>query len=1508
MKAVKKMKKRHSRSGFTMAEMLIVVGIIVVLTGVSFIAVQRYQRSMAQLECEAVAKEIFVAAQNHLTMAESQGYLGVATAPGSEIQQEENETTQGIYYLVNGGSAPAANSLLELMLPFGSIDETVRARGSYLIRYQLKPATVLDVFYCSQTGKYAHKIEAGEYAALLAARDSVSEGGTTQSNKSARLNYDSAVLGWYGGTGNLPFGSYLDAPKIEVENAERLIVKISNVNKDKTITDVDGNPAKSAMKLIVTGEDSHACMSIVLKIVSETNRVFYDNSEAEFIVVLDDITTKTESGLVNDGLHFADLNKYANSSISTGSAIAFMENEEKKTPKFLPGENITVYAVAYSNEALTNIAYSNEETTNSLFADYDAENSTAMIGNFRHLENLDGAVSGVMEKETGSLASVEITAAQQIVDLGELPESEESGSGASGNGTGNGGSGEGSGASGGGAGEEEVDLTGSGAGSTSDDEKDLSWTGFVEEIKKTKADNADVKVYALGDETGTKAGCYRPVRPSYPLTYKGGYTVGTGVTAVKKEHIIVNVTVDGDGAAGLFGAPTAKLDVSDLTLIDFSITGAGDAGALAGTLANDSTVSNVLVFNSDIRLNDAADGDDGNDLTGAAAPTGIASTGGNAGGLIGSMTGGSVTGSAAALIVSSEAATGANAGGLIGSAAKVAVRDSYAGGHTTGGVYVTTSPDAYNVTAASGTAGGLIGKASGGTTVEYCYSTCSASGNVAGGLIGTADASGDVSVSYSYAVGKALGGTAEGSATGTFLGSGSLKDREDVDFIYAVDMDSEDLLMPATVVEDDDKWKVRNGALPYDTQLDKQYIYPTVNQLYHIKAIKNEEGYTALENQPVHLSTHYGDWEEIKLLADADLALINAERLSAKITLPKEQIADGGVITMLIRGETSHPIAVSNDAYDETKDAFLVLKVTKPASVGGEYTLSLSPVSVVPGVTAENLQTWFSKLKKAGVGVKVPASNDATQTNAEIELNLDDITAADKHFAQLFKTFIPGENISVAVKGGVVTTDKLNAMVKAVMTDTEKNSSTETDNSDPEHPVTRTVAARTNSLFADPKTDDYGDGTDVSIASTASASIANFRHLENLDNAISGVNAPGATLRITKAVQIADLSDKAQVGDQPAELLSWTGFGSTIVNGETDSTGNVKKIKIYKYTETTEETADGYFLPVNPAAIEYDGQGHSITGVVVNTAGEAGLFGALISDSTVKNLELIDFDITATSGNAGALAGTLNSGATIENVLARNSASTTTATVTVTAGTGSAGGLIGSMSGADAKVEYCAAALVVNSSGGDAGGLIGKATGGTVSGSYSGGHTLNGAYSTTAFNVTATGSAGGLIGSTGSATVTNCYSTCSAKGATAGGLVGTASGTFANCYATGLVDGSTKGAFAGSFSGLTDSEKPCLYFETVNSGMAAIGDNTTGVTIRELDENLIKYKEFVGTTWTDAKPYDAKLEKDYDKQYNLKSIGRLIAPTKLTAGTFVATHYGDWPMPGILVNNTKNAG
>ena len=150
------MKRRFNRKGFTLAEVLIVVAIVVVLAGVGFVALFSHMRSMHQLEMDGQAKELFVAAQNHLALAESQGYLGLKTSEGqfgevSTLAMDtpaEGEAEKGIYYFVvgDGADSPNDDTVLNMMLPFASVDETARAGGSYVIRYQKSPATILDVF------------------------------------------------------------------------------------------------------------------------------------------------------------------------------------------------------------------------------------------------------------------------------------------------------------------------------------------------------------------------------------------------------------------------------------------------------------------------------------------------------------------------------------------------------------------------------------------------------------------------------------------------------------------------------------------------------------------------------------------------------------------------------------------------------------------------------------------------------------------------------------------------------------------------------------------------------------------------------------------------------------------------------------------------------------------------------------------------------------------------------------------------------------------------------------------------------------------------------------------------------------------------------------------------------------------------------------------------------------------------------------------------------------------
>lgn len=664
------MKKRRNSKGFTLAEMLIVVAITVILMGVAFISVQYYQRSMTRLEFDGIAKEIFVAAQNHLTSAEGQGYLQ-NTNFGTKGTYEDDEK-DGVYLALK------SDEILELILPFASVDETVRAGGTYIIRYQPSSGTVLDVFY-SLPGKSSMLTVAG---VGLAAEDYITlMGGFTGEGNKARENYSAngkkGVVGWYGGADTLPVGTRLQTPEIIIHNEEILWVEI----KDKNTLSSNG----PSLKLTVKDNVSNTQLAFDLSLLAD-DRVQSLTDEDEYhryAVILDDITTA--------GMLFSDL-------------------KDINGKSFIPGENVSVEAVALNNSALTNVAYSGKKTTNSLFADIDASEGdgktvyTALADNFRHFENLDKSRSSFDEQKAVKDSEgneVTVSAAKQLIDMNW--------------------------------------------GGDISDKSDEAPKGFLDQIHALRkqlygSDPDSVIIYKDGNTAvTTKADTLYPVSPDFALAYEGG------------NHVNYNVKVDHSGASGLFGTLTSGSKVKNLELIDFVITAtSGNAGALVGT-ATGTTISNVVAYNSE--NNDSKY--DNDDTTTDKKPNVTAT--GAAGGLIGSMTGGKVEKSAAAVYVKG----GTDAGGLIGAATNGAsVTASYSGGHTYSGVptgaeqkyddahksvypvryYDKDNKPLYNVIASGGTAGGLIGTA-GDTTISGSYSTCSASGTTTGGFVGTSTGS-----------------------------------------------------------------------------------------------------------------------------------------------------------------------------------------------------------------------------------------------------------------------------------------------------------------------------------------------------------------------------------------------------------------------------------------------------------------------------------------------------------------------------------------------------------------------------------------------------------------------------------------------------------------------------------------------------------------------------------------------------------------------------------------------
>jgi prepilin-type N-terminal cleavage/methylation domain-containing protein len=655
------MNKRMNRKGFTLAEVLIVVAILVVLASVGTVALVSHMRNMQKLEMDGQAKELFVAAQNHLSLAESQGYLGVAefTGEGESATSTGNfgyaDAEKGVYYIVvnNGSSIDAggkADAILKQMLPFGSMDESARAGGSYIIRYQKDPAQVLDVFYVSTSGRY--KLKNGDELGFIQANYTEDLKGYISNPNSLDLkNYkDGAVVGYYGGAAPLSLteGVTLLAPTVEIINGEQLIIKVTDHNGSTNggtnmmtlvFTDIAGKELSIPLKKSATnnlGQANYARLN---------GSAVVDGDDTEFTLIIDDVTSQK--------LHFA----YDN----TTDDISDFKGKD-----FTIGEDITVYAVAYNNSVLTNIAQSVPQDFNSLFA--SRSGSTAKIGCFRHLLNLDATVSGV--------ATNPVTTAEQIANLdwnsftlGGITDSDGSSLTASG---------------------KFYPVTPA-ASSFTYDGKDLSISDLVVDVSTRDAglfadfSSGTIKDLVLKNFTVKNTGSGN----AGALAGSFGGTLISGVLAYNTaDATSLGVTSASGHAGGLVGKMTAgKVDKS-AAAVYVSATGAGNAGGLIGLADGAVTVSNSY---SGGHTEDAKY----RNLTTASPSTSfnVQSASGNAGGLIGAAAGASLSVGTSYSTASAKAeAENTGAGGLIGntSATTVTINNSYATGLALTGDKATT--------------------------------------------------------------------------------------------------------------------------------------------------------------------------------------------------------------------------------------------------------------------------------------------------------------------------------------------------------------------------------------------------------------------------------------------------------------------------------------------------------------------------------------------------------------------------------------------------------------------------------------------------------------------------------------------------------------------------------------------------------------------------------------------------------------------------------------------------
>lgn len=653
------MKRTNNRKGFTLAEVLIVVGILVVLMGVGFVALTSHARNMHQLEMDGQAKEIFVAAQNHLAMAEGQGYAGVSstgfgTKETAESEGEEEDPDLGIYYfIVPAGEGPGSTSTaLGQMLPFAAVDESARTGGSYIIRYQKSPAVILDVFYASNpvTDKrygfdFGNKDDDYDYSDFMELAET--EGMTEADRKAAKdarksFGDTKAVLGYYGGVTAselIKSSVSLQAPALEVINAEKLQVKVTNFNELDTLND----EKKTSLTLIITGKGSDGTVEKAIELISDGD--IKVGSGNEFLLTLDDVTGTQ---------HFANF---------WNEAIA--------------GANISIKAVAFNNHVATNIAESSTEETNSLFASYDPDSGTVEVSNLRHLINLDKSISDY---------GITVSKAEQISNL-DWTQFKKNVGDAAGNTTG---------------------ITSASASYRSADGSFLpvglgaiTYEGKGLQIKNITIDGDKISISTKEDEatvtdpapvglfselSGTTVQNLELIDFNVKSEKAAGALAGTASNATITGVLVHNtqgapnslqIQSTGSAAGGLVGSLTGTSTVDKCAAAVY-VSAAGDAGGLIGT-ASTTTITDSYSggHTKDGRYTDLTSGD---------GRINVISTGASAGGLIGHVTG---SGNSISYSYSTASAIGDDAaGGLIGSVAEdAAATVSFT--YSTGKVFLT---------------------------------------------------------------------------------------------------------------------------------------------------------------------------------------------------------------------------------------------------------------------------------------------------------------------------------------------------------------------------------------------------------------------------------------------------------------------------------------------------------------------------------------------------------------------------------------------------------------------------------------------------------------------------------------------------------------------------------------------------------------------------------------------------------------------------------------------------
>lgn len=432
-------RKLLNNKGFTLAEMLLTVSIIIILGALVAVNVIRYQRKLKLTEMDNAAREIYMAAQNHLSDSVSTGDWGeiydkygkTKADDGSAVPSKETKTNylgtyigdkikdvdqfaddsssstetsstndkkHEFYYLIVNSKNDLTGNAMAQLLPMGAIDETVR-KGAYIIEYDAIQGQVYDVFYTDGDVKLTYKYTVTALDDKIKQNSGSNKNRTDSKNLRERFSVSlssgskKVALGYYGGA-SLNDDAFQKNQKVTVE--------VKNENRLYLIVTVPGSITQKYMidqkkGIEITLKDLRSDASKVKGVLNTkkgpvTTVTTSKPSQTQYIYILDSPVEKGYS--ITDASHI----DWQGSDSSSFSPSSGNTNE-----KFHAGDNlrasVTITAKKSSSLNKTKKFKATSEKFNSTYAEGSSDTS-ARITNARHLQNL--AISTGQSAPSGS--------------------------------------------------------------------------------------------------------------------------------------------------------------------------------------------------------------------------------------------------------------------------------------------------------------------------------------------------------------------------------------------------------------------------------------------------------------------------------------------------------------------------------------------------------------------------------------------------------------------------------------------------------------------------------------------------------------------------------------------------------------------------------------------------------------------------------------------------------------------------------------------------------------------------------------------------------------------------------------------------------------------------------------------------------------------------------------------------------------------------------------------------